>query len=348
MLPKRFLWRLTLLNVLVIAPTIGISSWAIYNTACFLVEGMGNFDVAGQFQFNQMLYRYLWLFSSVIFLVSSIFQFYFTKKLIRPVHQLIEATKTMKQGTYPARIAVTSEDEVGELVQQYNELIQQLQMNEAKRKKQVADLSHEVRTPLSNLNGYLQALKNEMIPGNPALFASLYKESNRLTMMVRQLDKLNEWDYLAAQKVFPKEAVQISEQIDQGIAMFNWRLMQERILIERNVSPAELVIHIAGFQQALSNLLDNAIDYYEGTGPIGISGELSESYYRVTVTGPGRQILDAEKEKLFDRFYRCDESVKQGTGLGLAIVKGIVENAGGEVRVKSFGGLNSFSFTLRR
>lgn len=345
-IPKRFLWRLTLMNVLVIAPTIGISSWAVYNTACFLVEGSGYFNAEGQLQFNRVLYRYLWLFSLLTFVLSSLLQFYFTKKLIAPIRDVIESTKTMKKGEYPDPIRVTSEDEIGELVAHYNELIQQLRTNDTERKKHVADLSHEIRTPLANVNGYLHALKSGIIEADKKLFESLYEESNRLTTMVQQLDKLQEWDYLAAQKITQKETVEIEEQLTQCIAMFSWRLEQENIPLIIDVQSESLFVYVAGIQQVLSNLLENAIDYYRGTGAISIKGEARDSMYIITVSGPGEKITN--NEKLFERFYRGNSENKKGSGLGLAIVKEIVENSGGEVGFAEKDGNNCFWFTIEK
>lgn len=344
--PKRFLWRLTLLNILVIAPAIAVSGWAIYHTACFLVEGMGTFDEVGQRYFNRTLFKYLWLFSIVSFLVSSFLQFYFTKKLVRPIRQLTSATKQMKKGQFPKKIDVQTEDEVGELVHHYNELMQQLKANERERNRYIANLSHEIRTPLANVNGYLHALKNGVIVADESLFASLYAESNRLTNMVKQLDEMKEWDYLAAQKIVQKERIAMKQLIRQSVAMFEWRLAEKGIPLILNVEEETLVIHVAGIQQVLSNLLDNAIDYYDGTDSIVITGESFESHYRVTVTGPGKHIEADEKARLFDRFYRKDGMENHGSGLGLAIVKDIVENVGGEVGVSVQDGKNSFSFTI--
>lgn len=347
-MPKKFLWRLTILNILVIAPTIAISGWAIYNTACFLVEGMGSLNTIRQGQFNKVLFKYLWLFIVISFTISSLLQFYFTRKLLRPINELTASTKAMKRGHYPDPIIIESEGEIGELVQQYNELTEQLRTNEAERNKTVADLSHEFRTPLSNLNGYLQALKNDVIQGDEALFESLYHESQRLTGMVQQLDQMKEWDYLAAQKIMQREIVDITDQIKQSAEMFQWRLKKENIRLKEDVTEAKLFIHIAGVQQVLSNLLDNAIDYYQGPGEIVIKGESTEAGYRISVSGPSRAIIVAEKDKLFNRFYRSDASFKSGSGLGLAIVKDIVENSGGEVGVTVTDEVNSFWFTLIR
>lgn len=346
LLPRKFLWRLTLLNILVIAPTIMISGWAIYNTACYLVEGMGSLDAIRQGQFNKVLFKYLWVFILISFSISSALQFYFTKRLLRPIHTLTHATKALKEGYYPEQMEMEREDEIGELVHQYNELIQQLRTNEAERNKIVADLSHEFRTPLSNLNGYLQALKNDVIEADHALYEALYKESQRLTGMVYQLDKMKEWDHVSSQSLVEKDLVDIEAIIKQSAEMFHWRLEKEQITLQLQVETSDLFVHVSGIQQVLSNLLSNALDYYEGSGDIVVTGEKGVESYYISVAGPSKQIAIREEEKLFERFYRSDSSYRSGSGLGLAIVKRIVESAGGEVGLDIDENENCFWLTL--
>ncbi|UOQ94726.1 ATP-binding protein [Halobacillus shinanisalinarum] len=348
-LPKQFLWRLTLLNIAVISAFIVLSSWAIYNTACFLVDGMATMNEYKQSQFNSTLSHYLWIFSLIAIVSGSMIHFYLTKKLIRPLRELIESTKSMKRGHYPSPIESKSEDETGQLIVQFNGLVQQLQNNQQHRQKLVSDLSHEFRTPLSNLNGYLSALKNGVIEGDQHLYQSLYEESKRLTKMLEQLEQLKEWDYVSAQTFSKKEAVDMALLIDQSVEMFRWSLKTARISVDVQADHEMVSVYNEGIPQVVSNLLDNAIRYYWGTGPILIKGESLESEYKVSVTGPGQPIPTVKQEKIFERFYRIDSSRNRetgGTGLGLAITKEIVEHHNGRVGIRSQGNHHTFWFTL--
>ncbi|CAM3069511.1 ATP-binding protein [Filibacter tadaridae] len=349
LLPKGFLWRLTFLNIAVIAIAIGVSGWAVYNTACFLVEGMGHLDGQRQRRFNATLRQYFWVFSLTGVVAGSFLHYYFTKKLINPVRQLIESTKRLQKGEYPDPVESPSHDEVGRLVQQFNNLIHQLQSNEEHRHKLVSDLSHEFRTPLSNLNGYLRALQGGVIEGNPKLYESLYLESKRLTQMIEQLDQLKEWDYAASQTIARKETVNIGGEIDNCVAMFEWKLSQADIQINVELDEKEMTIQIQGIQQVVSNLLDNAIQYYEGFGPISIQGEAHATEYLFSITGPGTPIVSTEKNRIFERFYRVDASRSRetgGSGLGLAIAKEIIERHHGRIGVEPMEGANRFWFVL--
>lgn len=348
-LPKGFFWRLTLLNVLVIATTIAISGWAIYHTACFLVEGIGTIDDKRQRQFNTTLFQYLWMFSTVGIIAGSIFHFYATKKLLSPVRALIDSTKQLQQGSYPKPIVVNAKDEMGELIKQYNSLITQLQANDAHREKLVSDVSHEFRTPLANLKGYLHGLKTGVIAGDQQIFESLYDQTERLTMMVEQLEQLKELDHISSKTLMDKQSAQLVEEVKQCVSMFEWTLSEKDIQITIDVEAVNLTVDREGIQRVLTNLIDNAIRYYKGNSPIRIKGESSAHAYQLSVSGPSEQIPKDEEQFIFERFYRVDESRSRtlgGTGLGLAIAKEIIEQHEGNIGLYEQDGETTFWFTL--
>lgn len=346
LIPSGFLWRLTFLNILIIVAATAISGWAIYNTACFLAAGVGNLDAERQQQFNSTLLNYLWIFMIMAALTGSILHYYLIKRLIKPIRSLILSTEQLRLGHYPEPVKIYKDDEIGQLVKQYNELIAQLQMNETQQKKLVSDLSHEIRTPLSNLNGYLQALKEGDIIGDKKLFSSLHQESKRLSQMIEQLEQLKEWDHLSARSIVLKETKEIENILTQCVAMFDWTRKQKNIPIQLDVESCKLSIHIEGIQQVVSNLLENAIRYYEGIGPIVVMGEKQGNGYRISITGPSKPIPDEEKENVFRRFYRLDSSRSRmtgGSGLGLAITKEIVErHHHGEIGIETTINSNTF------
>lgn len=329
---------------------IVLSGWALYQTACFLVEDLGSIGEQGQRQFNTILLQYLLAFSLITIVMGSIIHFYFTKKLIKPIRKMITATKQMNKGNYPEPIKNHSHDEVGILIQQYNRLIEQLKNNEMNRKEFVSNISHEFRTPLANLEGYLKALKSGMIAGDEQLYAALVEEANRLTFMVDQFEQLKEWDHLHSQKIITKEGIAIHELIKQCIAMFKWQLAKCNIPYDVQVEAKDVFVQAEGIQQVISNFLDNALHYYVGEQKILIQGKVVDSYtYEVSVTGPAPAIPPEERERIFERFYRLEHSQNRktgGSGLGLAIAKEIVENHCGKIGVKRIGVQNKFWFTI--
>ncbi|MCM3109759.1 sensor histidine kinase [Lederbergia lenta] len=349
-IPIGFLWRLTFLNILVVVMVTAISGWAIYSTACFLAVEVGDLDIPRQQRFNRTLLSYLWILMIMAAFIGSVLHFYFIKRFIQPIRGLIQSTKELKLGHSPEPVEVYKDDEIGQLAIQYNGLIAQLQMNEQHRNRLVTDISHEIRTPLSNLNGYLQALKDGDIIGDKVLFESLYQESNRLSQMIEQLEQLKEWDYLSVQSIIEKETYEIEPILLQCVAMFERTLEQQKIPILLEIESCKIDIQVVGIQQVISNLLENAIRYYEGEGPILLAGEKRGKIYRISVTGPSDPIPEIEKEKVFRRFYRLDSSRSRmtgGSGLGLAISKEIIErHHQGEIGIDTTSTSNTFWVTL--
>ena len=348
--PTGFLWRLTFLNIIVIMIVTVISGWAIYSTACFLVAEVGNLDATKQQQFNSVLFNYLLILLVIAIIFGSMLHFYLIKRFIQPIRSLIQSTKELRLGNYPELVKVHKKDEIGQLVQQYNELIVQLQTNEEQRNTLVTDLSHEIRTPLSNLHGYLQALKDGDVIGDKILYESLFQESKRLSQMVEQLEQLKEWDDLSIRSMDEKAAYDIKPLMVHCKAMFERTLERENIPILLEIESCNLNIHVEGIQQVISNLLENAIDYYEGDEPIVLLGKQQGKDYLMSVTGPSKPISDVEKEKVFRRFYRLDSSRSRmtgGSGLGLAISKEIIErHHQGEIGIETTNTGNTFWIVL--
>src|SRR5690606_4389304 len=303
LLPKGFLFRLTLINILVITAFVCLSSWAIYNTACMLADGLVLMSDSRQAQFEATLLQYLWIFSITTIVIGSLTHFYLTKKLIHPLRELIHSTKKMKHGDYPNPIKEKPEGEIGELISHFNDLVTQLKENEEYRQRLVSDLSHEFRTPLSNLNGYLKALENGVIDGNQKLYHSLYEESNQIINLVKQMEQLKEWDHVSTQRFSEKSPVQMKDIVEQSIEMFRWALEQAGIHLQVDVTPSIIMLHSGAMSQVISNLLDNAIRYYDGSGPIIIKGDDYQSLYKLSISGPGKPISDGDMERIFNRFY---------------------------------------------
>ncbi|WP_241558967.1 HAMP domain-containing sensor histidine kinase [Oceanobacillus halophilus] len=349
LLPNEFLWRLTFVNIVVISSFIILSSWAIYHTACFLADGMSVMSPQKQNQFNITLFQYLWLLSVPTIFIGSFIHFYITKKMTQPLKDMIDSTKEMKEGQFPKRIEANSAGEIGQLIGHFNDLVQQLKDNEEHRKKLISDLSHEFRTPLTNINGYLKALENGVLEGDKELYRSLYLESKRLTSMLEQLDQLKEWDHISKQSFMQKEKTDIGVLIEQSVDMFQLLMAEKDMKASVQIEPQLVHVYVGGITQVISNLIDNAIRYYEGEGPIRIKGEVLNTEYRLSVSGPGLHIPDNERDKIFERMYRVDPSRSQetgGRGLGLAISKEIIGHHHGNIGLESNEYYHSFWFTL--
>ncbi|WP_443138345.1 sensor histidine kinase [Piscibacillus sp. B03] len=329
--------------------SIFISSFAIYQTACLLVESMGDLDQGRQTQFESLLLQYLIVFSLLTILIGSLLHFYLTKNLITPIRQLIHSTKQLKEGSTPEKVDYDSNNEVGELVDQYNDLLQQLETNNKLRKKMITDLSHEIRTPVQNLNGYLYALKNGDMAPTSEVTESLFNESQRLKQLINQIDQLKEWDLIREESIIQKSKIDIANVIHQCIAVFQWNFENAEIPLDVKVEECVIEIHEERIQQVINNLLDNALKYHKGKGAVQIRGVSHEQNYKFRIRTHGNKIPEAEYEDIFKRYYRLQYSTSHGssgTGLGLAIAKEIIHKHNGEIGVYSTNQINEFWFSL--
>lgn len=347
-IPKGFLWKLSLLNIVIIVIAVGIVGWAMYYTACFLMDGIGGTAVAKQDYFNSTLFQYLIIFSGLGILIISFIHFYLTKKVIRPIHQLIASTKMLKQGTYPSPITVDPVDEIGELIVHYNELIEYLQKNEKLREKLIANISHELRTPMTNITGYLEALKEGHLCANSKLFDALHQQSMQIIDLIEQVEQLNEWN-LQTNHPFLMKKTSIKILVEQSVQLIGLDLERQNRTLTMDVSEKSLFIHREGIRQVLNNILQNAVQYAEGEGPINIKGQILGDSYSISVSSPGMELKEADKSQIFDRFYRIDSSRNRklgGSGLGLSIAKEIIENHKGTISVCSKNHRNTFTMLL--
>ncbi len=326
-----------------------ISSFAIYNTACILADGLVIMSSHRQAHFESTLLQYLWIFSIITIVIGSLIQFYFTRKLLNPLRALIHSTKLMKKGHYPSSINVKSKDEIGELIDHFNGLVAQLKENETHRQKLVSDLSHEFRTPLSNLSGYLNALKNGVVEADEELYQSLYGESKRLIKLVEQMEQLKEWDYVSKQTFSERTQEDMAVLVSQSIDMFRWTLKKTTISVDLKLDSGIVNVSNGGISQVISNLIDNAIRYYDGNSPIMITGEKRKNDYKLSISGPGQTIPIYKHNRIFERFYRIEHlhsNDYEGTGLGLAISKEIIEHHHGSIGIESIGNYHTFWFVL--
>ncbi len=268
-----------------------------------------------------------------------------TRKLMEPIEQIKQSIKEMENGQYPYVIQNFSEDEVGQLVTHFNHLTLKLQENEDMRYRMLSDMSHEIRTPLSNLKGYLEALNKGVITGDSTLYSLLSDEAERITALFSQIDSIKEWDNTRERSLKPRKYAAIDELIIHVSRLFTMEFQQANIQFEVKTDPGNLLINQEGIKQVITNLLSNALQYYQGNEIVKLRGENNSDYYLISVQGPGDSIPESEHEKIFERFYRTDPSRTRktgGSGLGLAISKDIVAQHNGTLKLKSNGHIHTF------
>ena len=249
-------------------------------------------------------------------------------------------------------------DEIDELGESYNEMagriIEQMQALEEKdslRRNLVANVSHDLRTPLASLQGYLETLKlkSEGLPAEEQqhYLDIAYSHGLRLTQLVSELFELSKLD---ARETLPEmEQVCLGELVMDTAQKFKLKAEERGMTLSTEIAEGLpfVAADIAMLNHVLENLVGNALDHTEDGGTIRIQLINEESNVRVIVCNSGDAISDEEMPHLFERFYQSPKNRHgKGAGLGLAIVKRIVELHGSEIGVERVGGENCFGFGL--
>ncbi|TVY02089.1 sensor histidine kinase [Cohnella terricola] len=344
---KSIVWKIMMINGIVIGIVIWIVGVSVKDFACLLVNQYNFVDLEKQHIFNQTMHFYLLRASLIALLVAAIIYYLLMRRIQIPLHKLMKSTRMMSEGKYPEPILVTSEDETGQLSSHFNQMILTLSQTEESRKMMFSNISHELRTPLSNLNGYLEALSAGVIQGDIELYRSLHDESLHLSKLVEQLHQLAVWENRRFvkpqwQKVDMYAIVQTIHQ------SFELELRKLKIKVEIEVSPALVQGDEVGLRQVVTNLLQNAVQYDHG-GWIHITGVRVGKEYCITITNAGQFIPPEKIPFVFERLYRVDSSRQRGTGgsgLGLAIAKEIVQQHGGRIGLTPKGNEYAFWFTI--
>lgn len=298
------------------------------------------------------LMRGVYITFIVIFLLSFIILLAFHFLVYRPLHKITEAATQYASGNLEYEIPVTTEDEMGYLSASLNYMSSQLRDMEDYQKKFVANVSHDFRSPLTSIKGYVEAIADGTIPPemqgkylNIILF-----ETERLTDLTKDLLTLNEFD--TKNLLLDKVPFDLHEMIKNVAASFEGRCTQKKISIELVFARKHLkvVADKRKIQQVLYNLLDNAIKFSDQDSIITIeTTERGDKIY-TSVKDYGIGIPRNALNKIWERFYKSDLSRgkdKKGTGLGLAIVKEAIQAHGENINVVSTEGVGTeFIFSL--
>ncbi|GGF68935.1 two-component sensor histidine kinase [Paenibacillus albidus] len=269
--------------------------------------------------------------------------------VVRPITRLTAATKRISKGRYDIKLNTWRRDEIGQLASHFMLMSRELERTNRARQDFVANVSHEIESPLTSIQGFAHALKDPLLPDAQRLeyLAIIDGESRRLSMLSKQLLTLSSLDYEAHS--LQRHTFDLKAQLRQVLQIMEWRLTEKELAVRLNVPDISLHGDANLLYQVWMNLLSNAIKYTADGGSIAISAELADRECRVTVSDTGEGIPPEELPMIFDRFYKVDRARTRHThssGLGLAIVHQIVAAHGGSVEVSSIPGEGT-TFTVR-
>lgn len=289
---------------------------------------------AGGERFQQYQFRTSLAMGVFSLLMAMLIAWWIARTLLEPVKRVAAATHRLASGDYSSRVAVASNDEVGQLARDFNQLAYTLERNEQMRREFMADVSHELRTPLSVLRGELEAIEDGVRSLDQNAMKSLQGEVSMLSKLVDDLYELSLADVGALN--YRKAPCALNGLLEHSVAMFQERLNARRLRVELELpsQPLELVADADRLQQLFSNLLENAVRYTDPGGVVRISAAVERDEVRIEFMDSGPGVSASQLPRLFERFYRGESSRNResgGAGLGLAICRSIALAHGGSL-----------------
>ena len=281
--------------------------------------------------------------------LAGVLTFFLSRRILAPVESLSRAARALARGDVSRRVEVRSRDEVGELARTFNTMAQDLSRTEEIRRNLVADVAHELRTPLSNIRGYLEAIRDGLVNPDTATLDSMHEEVLLLTRLIEDLQELALAE--SGQLTLHLQDCDLSDLVRRAVAAVQPHADAKGVNIGMApFDPAEVRADPERIGQVLRNLLVNAANYTPAGGAVRVEVNPGSDGVEVSVHDSGPGIPQEDIPYLFERFYRVDKSRSRatgGVGLGLTIAKRLVEAHGGAINVRSrVGSGSTFSFIL--
>ncbi len=263
-----------------------------------------------------------------------------TYRMTKPLNMMSDAAKSMAKGDFSKRVPVRGNDEVADLARSFNKMTDSLVRLESTRRSFVANVSHELKTPMTTIGGFIDGILDGTIPPERSSYYLniVSSEVKRLSRLVRSMLCLSQLE--SGDMKVSLQKISLNEAIGATLIAQQQRIEEKNISIEglddgkiyEAFADADLI------SQVFYNLVDNAIKFTNDGGTISFAFSYENGYSLIKIRNTGDGIPEEELKYIFDRFYKVDKSRsanKNSTGLGLYIVKTIVDVHGGKITVRS-------------
>jgi len=265
------------------------------------------------------------------------------RHLVEPVKEMARGIHTLAQGRFDLRLNPRSKDELGQLALDFNLLAEALQRNELLRRQGMADISHELRTPLSLIRGEIEAMQDGIRPVNATQLGKVHQSVMQLNHLIDDLYDLALTD--AGALNYRMASVNLATVLRRSIDSAEYRLAGKQLTLHEDI-PTQLAVFgdLKRLRQVVDNLLKNSLRYTDAGGRIMLSAWATDGQVHIKVEDSAPGVRDEVLPRLFERFYRAEESRNRasgGAGLGLAICRNIVEAHQGRMHAQHspLGGL---------
>lgn len=300
-------------------------------------------DASRLYSFRFDIFQIFLIVAIGTFLISFGAMSFLSYKMTRPLREMALAARSFGHGDFSQRINVRSKDEVGELAESFNNMADSLSVSETVRRNFIANVSHELKTPMTSISGFVDGILDGTIPQEKQshYLNIVSAETKRLSRLVRSMLDLAKID--SGNLTLNKKTFDLSQVIIETLLSFENKIESKNVKIEGLESLQSLPIDgdVDMIHQVVYNLIDNAVKFVNDGGIIQIQAVLNNDSVTVLIRNSGLSIPDEEIKLIFDKFYKTDKSRSQdknGVGLGLYIVKTIINLHKGKISATSVPG----------
>ena len=292
------------------------------------------------------------MIAGVVAVVTSIgVSWFVSQRIVNPIRSLVMLSHRIAGGDYEQRLQLDTHDELAELIDSFNRMATALADTETMRMRLLGDVTHELKTPLTSIKGYMEGLQDGVLPATPETFQLIHREADRLQRLVQDLQELSRVE--AGEIPMRITLIHLQEVVSSVAEQLRPQFAEKNISLLLDVPEALPTVKadVDRTAQILTNLLGNALQYTESGGTVKVRAEHNGSYIRIAVIDTGIGLAGEDLRQIFQRFYRVDKSRSRssgGSGIGLTVAKHLVEAQGGEISARSEGISkgSQFSFTL--
>jgi len=297
------------------------------------------------------LYKITLLSLGISILLSFLFIYYLSRRITNPLKEMNEAAKVIAGGDFQRKLEIIGNDEVSQLADSFNYMAEELNKLEELRRGFIANISHDLRSPLTSIKGFVQAILDGTIPEEKQekYLEIVLDETGRLTKMTNDIMDLTKME--SGQIEIKKEQFDINELIRRVLEQFEQRILEKDVKLKLILAEEKTMVYAdrEQIQRVINNLLDNAVKFVPQEGKIWIETTLFVNKILVSVKNNGESIKENEIHYIWDRFHKGDKSRgrdKTGMGLGLSIVKQILKNHGENIKVENISEGVAFTFSI--
>ncbi len=324
----------------------GVSS---YDGTLIVCYGDGRHDALSQSTIKTVILASLW-----VMIASFVAVYFISEKIVSPIRQMSVATKRFSAGEFDTKIPVEGSDEIAELATAFNSMADSLANLEYMRSSFLANVAHDLRTPMTSISGFIDGILSGAIPQEQQSYylGVIGQEIRRLSRLVSNLLDISRME--AGNRKFEKTPFDICETARIILLTFEAKIDAKKLNVEFDAPEDRLYVYSDkdAVYQVLYNLCDNAVKFSRDGGLYRITIKEAGDKVSVSVFDEGIGVSKEDLPNVFDRFYKSDKSRgldRTGVGLGLYIVKTIMDNLGEQITVDSVQGeYCNFTLTLTK